>query len=113
MPETYQPPTISPAGPPHDHTHVYVIPAPPHVIPAKAGIHPRLQNPAECDRMRRNATETRARPPACARARGLQPPSAANRATMKSCYYEDGTAIPDHPDLCAGRGKPWVTDACK
>ena len=37
MRETYQPPTTSPAGPPHDHT--------PPIIPAKAGIlHPAASN---------------------------------------------------------------------
>ncbi len=63
MRETYQPPTASPAGPPHDHTHprhscthqrhsrtlstsfphpVYVIPAPSYVIPAPCLRHSRV-----------------------------------------------------------------------
>ena len=57
MRETYQPPTTSPAGPPHDHT--------PPIIPAKAGIpHPAASNsrrdgpPLTVDRNRHNTTES-------------------------------------------------------
>ena len=63
MRETYQPPTTSRAGPPHDRTP----PSFPHspVIPAKAGIlHPAASNsqrdgpPLTVDRNRHNTTES-------------------------------------------------------
>ena len=98
MRETHPTPTTSLANPPDDHTSGASTPS------------RSRQKSTKLDRSRQNSTETRARPPA---REACNPPSAANRATMKSCYYEDGTAIPDHPDLCAGRGKPWATDACK
>ena len=58
MRETYQPITISPAGPPYDHTPG-----------ATTTLSHRRRESTQCDRVQRTTTKTRARPRARTRAR--------------------------------------------
>ncbi len=73
MRQTYQPPTTSPAVPPHDHTqprHSREGGNPPRCVhtPEETAPSRRRQKSTQCDRVRRTTTKTRA----CARTRARQ-----------------------------------------
>ena len=70
MRETYQPPTTSPTGHPHDRTHSRTLPRhsrvggnPPRCVQTPGASAPsrRLQNSTQSNRIRQNPTETRVR----------------------------------------------------
>ena len=112
MRETYQTPTTSPAGHPHDHTHPRhsrtllrhsrVGGNPPRCVhtPGASAPSRRLQNPTESDKIRRKLVCARSSIPAHAREAPHPPPSFPRRREsllptwIVNSTYRFGVAVP-------------------